>query len=84
MLILHQTLFFGICMLGGTAREENKELFLLPGRRRGYSVLRITIGRSAAYFLIYYALGAVAQTACAVFVGSYLLLYEYKCVHPQS
>ena len=59
MLILHQTLFFGICMLGGTAREENNELFLLPGRRRGYSVLRIALGRSAAYFLIYYALGAV-------------------------
>ena len=59
MLILHQTLFFGICMLGGTAREENGELFLLPGRRRGYSVLRITIGRSAAYFLIYFALGAL-------------------------
>ena len=46
-------------MLGGTAREENGELFLLPGRRRGYSVLRITIGRSAAYFLIYFALGAL-------------------------
>lgn len=59
MLILHQTLLFGICMLGGTAREENNELFLLPGRRRGYSVLRITFGRSAAYFLIYFALGAL-------------------------
>ena len=59
MLILHQTLFFGICMLGGTAREENTELFRLPGRRRGYSVLRITLGRSAAYFLVYMALGAL-------------------------
>jgi ABC-2 type transport system permease protein len=59
MLILHQTLFFGICMLGGTAREENNELFLLPGHRRGYSVLRITLGRSAAYLLIYYAMGAL-------------------------
>ena len=59
MLILHQTLFFGICMLGGTAREENKELFLLPGHKRGYSVLRIALGRSAAYFLIYFALAAL-------------------------
>ena len=59
MLLLHQTLFFGICMLGGTAREENKELFLLKGRRRGYSVLRITLGRAAAYFLLYFALGAL-------------------------
>lgn len=59
MLMIHQTLFFGICMLGGTAREENKELFLIPGRRRGYSVLRITLGRAAAYFLLYFALGAI-------------------------
>ena len=59
VLILHQTLFFGICMLGGTAREENKELYRLPGKRRGYSVLRIIIGRSAAYFLLYYALAAI-------------------------
>ena len=59
MLILHQTLFFGICMLGGTAREENRQLFLLPGARRSASVLRITLGRSMAYFLIYMALGAI-------------------------
>ena len=59
VLILHQTLFFGICMLGGTAREENKQLFRLPGHRRGYSVLRIIIGRSAAYFVLYYALAAI-------------------------
>lgn len=59
MLILHQTLFFGICMLGGTAREENRQLFLLPGARRSASVLRITLGRSMAYFVIYMALGAI-------------------------
>jgi ABC-2 type transport system permease protein len=58
MLLLHQTLFFGICMLNGTAREEKKELFLIPGRRRGYSVLRIAIGKSAAYLLLYMAMGA--------------------------
>lgn len=63
MLILHQTLFFGICMLGGTAREENNELFLLPGRRRGYSVFRITAGRSAAYFIIYMALAVIVLLA---------------------
>ncbi|MBQ7631685.1 MAG: ABC transporter permease [Paludibacteraceae bacterium] len=63
MLILHQTLFFGICMLGGTAREENKELFLLPGHRRGYSVIRITAGRSLAYFVIYMALGVFVLLA---------------------
>jgi len=59
VLILHQTLFFGICMLGGTAREENDSLFRIPGRPRSYSVFRIILGRSAAYFLIYYALAAI-------------------------
>lgn len=59
MLILHQTLLFGICMLGGTAREENNELYILPGRRRSVSVLRIILGRSAAYFVLYMALGAL-------------------------
>ena len=58
VLILHQTLLFGICMLCGTAREENSEVFLLPGKKRRYSVLRIITGRSAAYFVIYMAIGA--------------------------
>ena len=49
VLIIHQTLFFGICMLGGTARDENRENF----------GIRSLIGRSLAYFLIYYALGAI-------------------------
>lgn len=59
MLILHQTLLLGICMLGGTAREENNELFLIPGRSRSYSVLRIVLGRSLAYFILYMAIGSV-------------------------
>ena len=49
ILILHQTLFFGICMLTGTAREENRE---------NYS-LRNLIGRAMAYFLVYYGLAAI-------------------------
>lgn len=63
VLILHQTLLFGICMLGGTAREENKQLFRIPGRRRGWSALRIVLGRAAAYFIIYYALAAILMIA---------------------
>lgn len=59
VLILHQTLFFGIGMLAGTAREENETLFFLPGRRRHRSVFRIIFGRSAAYFLCYLLLGTI-------------------------
>ena len=58
MLILHQTLFLGIAMLCGTAREENKEIFILPGRRRRYSIFRLLIGRALAYFTFYFAIAA--------------------------
>ena len=46
-------------MLAGTVREERKELYRLPGRKRGYSAFRTIFGRGAAYFLIYYALAAI-------------------------
>ena len=49
MMILHQTLFFGICMLGGTAREENLDQY-------SFSSL---VGRACAYFTVYYGLSAI-------------------------
>ena len=59
VMILHQTLFFGICMLAGAIREEESEIYRIPGRRRGYSAFRTIFGRGAAYFVIYYALSAI-------------------------
>lgn len=53
ILVIHQTMFFGIGMLSGTAREENNELYYLPVRLRKNSVYRIIIGRALAYFVIY-------------------------------
>ena len=53
MLILHQTLFFGICMLGGTVREENEEKYL-------FSTL---LGRAGACFTIYYGLATILLCA---------------------
>ena len=59
IMILHQTLFFGIGMLAGTAREENKTLFYLPHRKRRRSVFRIVGGRGLAYFVLYLGITAV-------------------------
>lgn len=53
VMIIHQTLFFGIGMLAGTAREENKTLYFLPNRRRRRSIFRIIGGRALAYFNVY-------------------------------
>lgn len=55
IIILHQTMFFGIGMLAGTAREKNGELFYLEGRKKDKSVLRLILGRAAAYFIVYFA-----------------------------
>lgn len=49
VLILHQTLFFGICMLGGTAREENEESYTFTS----------LIWRAGACFLTYFGLAAI-------------------------
>ena len=59
VMILHQTLFFSICLLMGTIREEKTEIYRIPGRRRGYSAFRVILARGGAYFLIYYALAAI-------------------------
>lgn len=49
VLILHQTLLFGICMLGGTAREENEESYTFTS----------LLGRAGACFLTYFGLAAI-------------------------
>lgn len=59
VLLLHQTLLLGVGMLAGTAKEEDKVIYRVIGRRRSLGVLRLVIGRALAYFVIYYALAAV-------------------------
>lgn len=54
MLVVHQTLFFGICVLCGDANENRKALRLIPPRLRGRSVYRVTMGRGLCFMLIYF------------------------------
>lgn len=58
IMAIHQTLLFGIGMLGGTAREENSELYYLPGREHERAFSRIILGRALAYFIIYFGISA--------------------------
>lgn len=64
ILILHQTMFFGICMVAGTAREEKRNNLLLNKSLRGDGVGAALIGKSLCYVLLYsvmvaYALGLI-------------------------
>ena len=53
MLVVHQTLFFGICVLCGDANENRRALRLIPPRLRSRSVYRVTLGRLLCFLFIY-------------------------------
>ena len=53
ILVVHQTLFLGICLLCGDARENKRSLLVIPARLRTHYTHRVTIGRALCYLLIY-------------------------------
>ncbi len=59
ILVMHQTLFFGICMLGGRAREDKIERYLMPTRLRKRSIYRVVLGRALAYMVAYLPVMAI-------------------------
>lgn len=65
ILIIHQTLLFGISMSAGTAREENSFHHLIPANS-GRSVFHVVIGKALCYFSWYlvvsvYVLGLIPK-----------------------
>lgn len=64
MLLIQQTLILGIGMAAGTAREAGRLGRLLPAMERRGGLMRIILGKGAAYLLVYlpisvYVLGIV-------------------------
>ncbi len=57
MIIIQQTLFYGMSLLAGTARERNHSFATLPDRLEGHGVGRVVMGRGGAYWLLYLAVG---------------------------
>lgn len=53
MVVIHQTLFFGIGILCGEANEDRKALHYIPKRLRNKSLHRVTFGRALCYMLLY-------------------------------
>ena len=52
-LVIQQTLILGLGMLGGTARERNRFHGLVPINKRYGGTLRIVLGKSLTYLLLY-------------------------------
>ena len=53
ILVIHQTLFLGICLLCGDANENRYALHLIPAHLRHGSIHRVIFGRSLCYLIIY-------------------------------
>lgn len=58
ILILQQTLVLGIGLAAGTSRETNRFSELIPVSRHYRGVLRIVLGKSMCYFMIYILVAA--------------------------
>jgi ABC-2 type transport system permease protein len=89
--IIQQTMFYGMSMLVGTAREQNRSFASLPDKLEGHGVGRVILGRGFAYWLIYMAIGLyIAMIVPAIFGipqrGSYVdifllvLIFVTDCV----
>lgn len=64
ILIIQQTLLLGIGLSAGTARETNRYQDLVPLSRKYNGTLRIVLGKSLAYLMVYAAISA--YVLCAI------------------
>lgn len=91
ILVIQQTLILGICMLGGTAREKNRFHSLVPVSRHFHGTLRIVLGKSLAYSILYVlvccwalvivpALFALPQLANPGTLLLFVMPYLFACV----
>jgi ABC-2 type transport system permease protein len=79
ILVIQQTLVLGICMLGGTARERNRSRGLVPPSDHYAGTLRIVLGKSLVYLLLYtvaclWALGIVPRLFSLPQIGDPLVI----------
>jgi ABC-2 type transport system permease protein len=75
ILIIHQTLFFGIGMRAGISREENRLRLVVPGGSH-YDSYKVVAGKALAYFIIYsaftfYILGFIPKVFSLPHIGNF-------------
>ena len=57
LVIIQQTMFYGMTLLAGTMREQKKSFADLKGNPYTHGIMRTVIGRGWAYWLIYIGIG---------------------------
>ena len=48
LIVIQQTMFYGVSMMAGTMREENRSFAIMPDRLKGRGISRTVLGRGAA------------------------------------
>lgn len=82
ILIIHQTLVFGIGMAAGTAREENRYHELVSSTVHKGKIFRVIFGKSMAFFVLYlfwsvYSLGFIPDLFNLPHLGNPFTLLEF-------
>lgn len=91
MIIIQQTMFYGMSLLVGTRKERNRNFSSLPAHYGEYGIMRIVLGRGGAYWLLYLGIGMyIAYIVPAIFglpqrgqfmdILALLLFYITDCV----
>ncbi len=91
ILIIQQTLLLGVGISAGTAREHNRFYELMPTNSHYTGLLRVVLGKSWAYLLIYipvsiYVLGVVPrlfslnQIGSAADIAVFIIPYLLACI----
>ena len=92
LVIIQQTMFYGMTLLAGTLREQKRSFANLPNYMYTNGVMRTVIGRGWAYWLIYMGIGMyIAYIVPAIFgmpqrgdffdILMMLLLFVTDCIY---
>lgn len=69
LIIIQQTMYFGVSMLSGTMREEHRSFAVMPDRLQGRGISRTVLGRGAAYWLLYMCIGIYVAVLAPRIIG---------------
>ena len=92
LVLIQQTLFYGMSLLVGTQREQNRSFASLPYHLQGHGMGRVVLGRGFAYWGLYMAIGIyIALIVPAIFglpkrgqfwnIMALLLFFVTDCVY---
>lgn len=69
LIIIQQTMFYGMALLAGTQREQHASFSNLANRHQKHGIFRLVMGRGAAYWLLYLGISLYILTIVPALFG---------------